>query len=84
MNMVEGSDEAPQENYEDSRFAVPAEEEFQGACSIQRKSFMECLKHSNDDSSACSWAFDMLKECQSANKANDGRPPPPPHPTPCR
>eukprot|EP01089_Gocevia_fonbrunei_P012418 TRINITY_DN2937_c0_g1_i2.p1 TRINITY_DN2937_c0_g1~~TRINITY_DN2937_c0_g1_i2.p1 ORF type:complete len:169 (+),score=52.60 TRINITY_DN2937_c0_g1_i2:43-507(+) len=39
-----------------------------GPCGIQYESFNKCLSKNDDDIAQCDWAFDMFKECQTANK----------------
>lgn len=49
----------------DKAAAAPAA----ASCGEQNQHFMDCLKASNNNSSACSEYFDALQSCQSQAKA---------------
>ena len=64
MNAFEGrGDESVAVDAGEEPQAAP--QEYSGPCPIQYKSFMSCLANNNNDTAACQWAYDILRECQS-------------------
>ena len=72
MNMFEGREDGTTPTVEETKEYLNMEEEQdQPLCRIERRSFLQCLNHNNDNAETCQWAFDMLKECHQNNMAKE-------------